>query len=202
MNTRFASIGLYCACYANVLPRGAVLAAALFLFTAHAPARAEVSAQDGYGPDGTYQLHVELAPYLWLPATNARLVLGRGATQDIATGVPGISQLTNVLTGAFTGTGLVRFGPWSGELDIDYIGASQSKGLPPAPLGLSRTLSLDVSTVRVAPGLPLASLALPTCGAGAGLRRRWRHLGLAGIRNRNLGRHKLAEPECRLQCHA
>ncbi|PPQ27860.1 hypothetical protein [Rhodopila globiformis] len=126
---------------------------AVFLLLGLLPARAEVSPQDGYTKDGAPQIHIELAPYLWLPASNAQVTLGNGATAAASAGVPSLSQLANVLTGAFMGVGVLRYGPWSGELNIDYVGASQNKGLPPDVLGRPRSLTIDVSTVRVAPGI-------------------------------------------------
>ncbi|MGH7069290.1 MAG: hypothetical protein ACREFO_04670 [Acetobacteraceae bacterium] len=81
--------------------------------------RAAVSPDDGYAPDGTYQWHFELAPYAWVPATSAHIKLGNGASVNTNAGMPSISQLRSVLTGVFMGYGLVRYGPWSGELDID-----------------------------------------------------------------------------------
>src|SRR5579875_3708604 len=41
------------------------------------PVLAEVSARDGYGPGGAYQFHVELVPYVWLPAVSGNVTLGR-----------------------------------------------------------------------------------------------------------------------------
>jgi hypothetical protein len=126
---------------------------AVFLLLGLLPARAEVSPQDGYTQDGTPRIHIELAPYLWLPASNAQVTLGNGATRAVSAGVPSLSQLANVLTGAFMGAGLLRYGPWSAELNIDYVGASQDRGLPPDVLGRPRSLTIDVSAVRVAPGI-------------------------------------------------
>src|SRR4051812_31726483 len=103
--------------------------AAVLLLLGVQPARAGVSPQDGYTADGAPKLFIELAPYLWLPASNSQATLRNDATAAISAGIPSISQLTNVLTGAFMGLGVLRYGPWSAELDIDYIGASQDKGL-------------------------------------------------------------------------
>src|SRR5690348_10110435 len=125
--------------------RGGVAAIVLVLLGL-LPAQAEVSAQDGYTEDGAPKLHIELAPYLWLPASNAQVTLGNGATAATSAGVPSLSQVTNVLTGAFMGLGVLRYGPWSAELDIDYVGASQDKGLPPDVFGRPRSLTIDVST--------------------------------------------------------
>src|SRR3954453_15397908 len=91
---------------------------ALLLLLGLQPARAGVSPQDGYTTDGAPKLFIELAPYLWLPASNAQATLRNGATEATSAGVPSVSQLTNVLTGDFMGLGVLRYGPWSAELDI------------------------------------------------------------------------------------
>ncbi len=116
-------------------------------------ASAGVSPDDGYAPDGSYQWHFELAPYAWVPATSASIRLGNGATANINAGMPTLSQIRNVLTGVFMGFGIVRYGPWSAQLNIDFVSASQTKGLGPGPLGIvSRTIDLSTTLWRVAPG--------------------------------------------------
>src|SRR3978361_1090610 len=81
------------------------------------PARAQFfSNKDGYAPDGNYRVQVELAPYLWLPATSgsvrfARPDVSNRLSGDFGTGVPTASQLSDSLHGAFMGAGLVRYGP-------------------------------------------------------------------------------------------
>jgi hypothetical protein len=124
----------------------------LLIATSVQRARAEVSAQDGYAPDGSSQLHVELAPYGWIPASSTNIQLGRGASVNISQGMPTVAQITSALKGAFIGAGLVRYGPWSGEVDVQWVSADASKGLPSGPLGVSRSLSVDTSLVRVASG--------------------------------------------------
>jgi hypothetical protein len=142
---------------------------AFFLLLGLLPARAGVSPQDGYAADGTPKIHIELAPYVWLPASNSQATLRNGATAALSAGVPSVSQLTNVLTGAFMGMGLLRYGPWSAELDIDYVGASQDKGLPVGAVGVSRSLKFDISTVRVAPGIGYQVFNGPVAGIPATL---------------------------------
>ncbi len=128
------------------------LAALLVAFLAW-PAQAGVSPQDGYGPDGSYQTHVELDFYGWLPGTSGNVALGRGADVSVSQGIPTVSELANVLTGAFMGTGRVRYGPWSGVLDIEYIGLSQTTGLTAIRPGVTRSLTIDSSMTRIAPGI-------------------------------------------------
>ncbi|MBV8705029.1 MAG: hypothetical protein JO118_15120, partial [Acetobacteraceae bacterium] len=53
----------------------AVLAGLTVLLHAR-PARAQVSARDGYAPDGSYRVQVEVTPYAWLPATSTNFTLG------------------------------------------------------------------------------------------------------------------------------
>jgi hypothetical protein len=131
----------------------ALFVAALLASLAPMSARAEVSADDGYAPDGTYQWHFELVPYVWVPATSASIRLGNGATANVNAGVPTLSQLKNVLTGAFMGFGIARYGPWSAQINIDYVAASATKGLGPGPLGvIGRTLDVSSTLWRVAPG--------------------------------------------------
>lgn len=131
----------------------AILLAGLLAVIAPPAARAAVSPDDGYAPDGAYQWHFELAPYAWVPATSAHIELGNGASANINAGMPTISDIRNAVTGVFMGYGLARYGPWSAELNIDYLSVSQTKGLPPGPLELiGRSLDISTSMVRVAPG--------------------------------------------------
>src|SRR3954464_10185462 len=128
------------------------IAALVLLLTSAAAAQAAVSPQDGFSPDGSPALRFDVAPYLWLPATDAEFLLGNGAQVDIDKGVPSVSSLLHVLKGAFLGVGLARYGHWSGVLDIQFIDAAENKGLPALLPGVARNLKMDVSYVRVAPG--------------------------------------------------
>jgi hypothetical protein len=134
---------------ASIFGVAAVACAIMFLSSA---ARAGVSVDDGYGPDGLPQQHFELDPYVWLPATNAKIRLGNGASADISQGVPSPSDLVSKLNGAFLGFGLARYGAFSVELDIDYVSATETKGLGPNFLTVSRSLKLDTSLFRISPG--------------------------------------------------
>ncbi len=115
-------------------------------------AQAGVSVQDGFAPDGSPQWHFELVPYAWIPATSSTITLGRGASVNVSQGMPSVSQVTSRLTGAFMGNALARYGAWSGELDFQWVSATAGKSLPPDILGTSRSLNVDGSLVRVAPG--------------------------------------------------
>ena len=134
-------------------PLAATMLVALVAALAPHTARAGVSPDDGYAPDWSYQWHFELAPYAWVPATSASIRLGNGASANVNAGMPTLSQLENVLTGAFMGLGIVRYGPWSAQINIDYVAASHTKGLGPGPFGIiGRTLDVSSSLWRVAPG--------------------------------------------------
>lgn len=108
---------------------------------------------DGYAPDGSYRLQVELTPYLWLPATSTNFSLGPrgGINGSTSTGLPTAAQLANTLHGAFMGFGLLRYGPWSTELDLDWVTASAGKTAT-GPLGNTLHLSTSATLLRIAPG--------------------------------------------------
>jgi hypothetical protein len=109
---------------------------------------------DGYNSDGSYRVQVDLTPYFWLPASNASVSLGPrgGITGSTSTGVPTASQLANTVHGAFMGFGLLRYGPFSTELDIDWVTASAGKTAM-GPLGNTLHLSTSLTLFRIAPGL-------------------------------------------------
>jgi hypothetical protein len=116
---------------------------------ATAPAIAGVSPRDGYAPDGSYGRRVELAPYIWVPAVNGDAKLGNGASRAFSQGMPSLSKLENVLTGAFMGDARLRYGPWSAELNIQYVGASQTRSIAPDILGVPRSVNLMSNMTRV-----------------------------------------------------
>jgi hypothetical protein len=127
----------------------------LSLLLAANPAVAQsFSANDGYAADGSYKLQVELTPYLWLPRTQTNFSLGPrgGISGTTSTGIPTAQQLANSLHGAFMGYGLMRYGPWSTELDIDWITASQGKNPFIPALGRTANLSVSATVLRIAPG--------------------------------------------------
>lgn len=128
-------------------------AAAALLAAMAAPALAGVSPQDGYGPDGKPALRVELAPYLWVPAVSGKATLGNGASAAFSQGMPTLGKLESVLTGAFMGDARLRYGPWSAELNIQYVAASQTHGIAPDVFGIARAVDVSSSMTRVAPGV-------------------------------------------------
>jgi hypothetical protein len=121
-------------------------------------ARAQLfSNKDGYTADGAYRVQVELAPYLWLPATSghvgfASALVANRLSGNFSTGIPSASTLADSLHGAFMGAGLLRYGPYSGEIDIQYVNASASKTFFTGPNGFTLRLHASTSLVRVAPG--------------------------------------------------
>jgi len=116
------------------------------------PAKAQFpSPRDGYAPDGTYRVQVELSPYLWLPATQTNLTIGPNEG-SASTGIPSLRDLANSLHGAFLGYGLLRYGPWSAELDINWVSAYGHKAVASQTSGQSVDLSANASIVRIAPG--------------------------------------------------
>jgi hypothetical protein len=122
----------------SVFGGGAVACA---IMIASSIAHAGVSVDDGYGPDGLPQQHFELDPYVWLPATSAKIFLGNGAAVNISQGVPSPSDLVSKLNGAFLGFGLARYGAFSAELDVNYVSATETKNLGGNILTLSRSLN-------------------------------------------------------------
>ncbi len=120
------------------------------------PALAQFSARDGYAADGAYRVQVELTPYLWLPATSGTARLGggvRGKDVNFDTGPPSIADLAHSLHGAVVGYGLLRYGPWSTELDFQWIDAFHKTNFQADPSGPGGTLKNTVTLTSVAPGL-------------------------------------------------
>jgi hypothetical protein len=148
--------------HASMLPRrmasraiaGSVLCFGLTLWRGEA--RAQYSAHDGYTENGGYQVHVELTPYLWLPATTGTLSVGGSfAGQDVSfgSGPPSVPDLAHSLHGALVAFGLVRYGPWSAELDFQWIDAFHKSTFQPNVFGPALGLSDTVRFYRVAPGV-------------------------------------------------
>jgi hypothetical protein len=123
------------------------------------PARAQYfSNQDGYTDNGAYRVQVELSPYLWLPATSGKIGFARQAVANHISGnfsssVPSISSLASTLHFSFMGASLLRYGPYSAEMDLQYINASQSKTLLTTASGAVLRVNAKASYVRIAPGV-------------------------------------------------
>jgi hypothetical protein len=99
-------------------------------------------------------VQVEITPYLWLPAVSATASFGQLPVRDISVNraPPTIAEIVDSLHGAFVGFGLLRYGPWSAELDFQWIDAFHKRSLPATPTGPAVTLGEDAWLVRVAPG--------------------------------------------------
>jgi hypothetical protein len=134
------------------------MALCLFAFAGR-PAQAQYfSNHDGFTDSGGYRTQVELSPYLWLPATSGHIGFARQAVAsrisgNFSSGVPSIADLASTLHFSFMGAGLVRYGPYSGELDLQYVSGSQSSDLPTGPLGGHNRINVSISYFRIAPGL-------------------------------------------------
>lgn len=125
---------------------------------ASSPAKAQFfTNHDGYSADGKYRVQVELSPYVWLPATSGSVHfasprVGSINSGNFSTGIPSASEIAETLHAAFMGAGIVRYGPFSGEIDIQYVDAGQSKTLFTGPNGAEFRIHASASLVRVAPG--------------------------------------------------
>ena len=97
---------------------------------------------------------MELTPYVWLPAAHANINLGPNdfISASRSTGVPSAAEITSSLHGAFMGYGLARYGPWSAEMDVDWVAATSNNKVVAGPLGRSSFITASASLVRVAPG--------------------------------------------------
>lgn len=130
------------------------LAAMLVLLAAHG-AYAQFSAREGFTADGAAHWSFEVAPYLYLPNVDATIGLGHPLDTDISIhrSRPTIAQLVTSLTGAFVGYSVARYGNWSAELNVLYLGVQAKKGYPPVvPGGPGLTLKSNASMVFVSPG--------------------------------------------------
>jgi hypothetical protein len=118
-------------------------------------ALAQFSARDGYEPDGAYRVQVELTPYLWLPAVSGTARIGGSFGKDVSfdSGPPTIADLAHSLHGAIVGYGLLRYGPCSAELDIQWIDAFHKSMIQAGATGPGGTLKDTVTLFRIAPGL-------------------------------------------------
>lgn len=123
------------------------------------PARAQYfSDHDGFTDSGQSRVQLELSPYLWLPASSGSIGFSRQAVSnhisgDFGSAVPSLSSLASSLHFSFMGAGLLRYGPYSGEVDLQYVSAFGSKTLFTTPGGGLGRVRLNASYVRVAPGL-------------------------------------------------
>ena len=119
------------------------------------PALAQFSSQEGFAPDGAPQWRFEIQPFLWLPATHAKIGLGRVPQIDPSFDLPRptILNLIEGLKGAFSCNCLARYGNWSGEVNVIYVSVDATKPIAPvSPGGAGATLNSDLSVFMIAPG--------------------------------------------------
>jgi outer membrane protein OmpA-like peptidoglycan-associated protein len=132
---------------------------AIALCLAIKPAHAQYfTNHDGYTDDGQYRVQVELSPYLWLPASSGSIGFAHEAVAsrisgNFSTSVPSVNSLASSLHFSFMGDGLLRYGPYSVETDLQYVSAFGSKTLSVTPDGGLNRLHVNASYVRIAPGL-------------------------------------------------
>src|SRR5271165_5373273 len=123
------------------------------------PARAQYfSNRDGYTYTGAYRVQVELDPYFWWPGFTGSVnyatpIANSRMPSAFNTGLLSPSDIAHILHAAFIGDGLVRYGPYSAEMDIQYLSVSQSSDLPSGPLGRDLRVKAGLQLLRVAPGL-------------------------------------------------
>ena len=119
------------------------------------PAAAQFSAHEGFTASGAPEWTFEISPYLFLPNINATIGLAHPAGFDFSINQPRptVSKLTESLTGAFTADNLVRYGDWSGELNILYVSGEATRNFPPLIAGgPGASLKATASEVLVSPG--------------------------------------------------
>lgn len=143
-------------CSANVAP--VVLALSLLASASPAAHAQYFSNRDGYTYSGGYRVQVELTPYLWWPGFTGSVhfaspLVNNRVPDAFNTGLLSPSDIAHVLHFAFIGDSLVRYGPYSTEMDLQYLSVSQSKDLPSGPLGFSLRVKSALQVLRVAPGI-------------------------------------------------
>jgi len=119
------------------------------------PAAAQFSAHEGFTSSGTPEWTFEISSYLFLPNIDATIGLAHPAGFDFSVNQPRptVSKLTESLTGAFTADNLVRYGNWSGELNILYVAGQATRNFPPImPGGPGASFKATASEVLVSPG--------------------------------------------------
>lgn len=138
---------------ATARPFIAAIGFAAVLAVSGPAARAQDFTHDGYALDGTYMLNVELTPYGFLPhvATTVNGIGPRGRA-GVSGSISGW-QIVHSLNGAFFGDGLARYGPYSAEINIDWVDLGGGKDIALPRLGRSAHLDASGSMVLVSPGV-------------------------------------------------
>jgi hypothetical protein len=137
--------------HAWLLSAAALIAAAL----STSPAAAQFSAREGFTPDGTAHWSFEVTPYVFLPNVDAKIGLAHPPGTDVSVNQsrPTLADVVGHLTGAFVADSLVRYGNWSGELNVFYVGLETKTNLPSVlPGGPGATLKNTLSATFISPG--------------------------------------------------
>ncbi len=167
------------------------------------PAHAQYfSDHDGYTDGGAPRVQVELSPYLWLPASSGQVGFAHEAVSSHFAGsfgssVPSLNDLANSLHFSFMGDSLLRYGPYSGEVDLQYVSAFKSQTLGTTPAGGLLRVRLNASYVRVAPGLGYQvysgdALGIPTsvdARVGFAYFTHWQNIKGEGVLTGEVGNH-------------
>lgn len=119
------------------------------------PAVAQLSPQDGYTSDGRYRVQTEILSYLWLPATSGSVSFdagNRSRSVDFDSGPPSPSDLAHSLHNAALAEGLLRYGPFSAELGLNWVFGFNTSAFQLTRLGTSGSASESVKLFSAAPG--------------------------------------------------
>jgi hypothetical protein len=114
------------------------------------PASAQFVANEGFNANGSPTLAIELQPYLYLPHSSITIGLARPPGEDITIDRPRptLADVLAKLNAAFDCDCDVRYGNWSGEVNILYVSVSTKTNLggmgriPPATLDNTATVFL------------------------------------------------------------
>src|SRR5271163_481553 len=123
------------------------------------PAQAQYfTNHDGYTDSGGYRVQVELDPYLWWPGLAGSVhfaspLVSSRTSGNFNTGLFSLQDILHTLHFAFMGSGIVRYGPYSAELDLQYLSVSQSETLFTTAQGGEVRLKSALQMLRVAPGV-------------------------------------------------
>lgn len=123
------------------------------------PAQAQYfTNHDGYTDSGGYRVQVELDPYLWWPGLAGSVhfaspLVSSRTSGNFNTGLFSLQDILHTLHFAFMGSGIVRYGPYSAELDLQYLSVSQSQTLFTAAQGGEVRVNSALQLLRVAPGV-------------------------------------------------
>lgn len=136
--------------------KGSMLFAAAALavgFASQPAAAAGFSPNEGFTADGAYQWHIDLNPAGFAPHIEAT-ANGLGPRGQVgADGSASAWKLLSVLQGAFFGVGVVRYGPYSAEMNIDYVEVGKSESTYAPRLGREVGVNANYTMVLVSPGI-------------------------------------------------